>query len=181
MRACSLLVILPPPPGSRPLPGGLPNDLSEINFSTWAELVQDVVATLLALPQSLHDCLFPEVTNLLLHFEAVTQVTSCRQCYLLGLYCRCLGAALQSGAPSTAHVTTMASAPTWSQVAGRVASSGIVASPVTTTTLSMATQSAPRVAPLPGLPPLTGDPHYNLPQPGLPMPPPLMPLPQAEF
>ena len=67
------------------MPGGLPNDLSEINFSTWAELVQDVAAGLLALPQSLHDCLFPEVTNLLLHFEAVTLVTSCHQCYLPGL------------------------------------------------------------------------------------------------
>ena len=178
LRTCSLLVILPPPPGSRPLPGGPPNDLSEINFSAWVELVQDVAAGLLALPPGMHDCLFPEVTNLLLHFEVATQVMSCCQCYLPGPHCRCLG--MLGNAPSMAPVTTMALAPTWSQADRRVPSSGIVTSPVTTTTLSTATQSATRVPP-PGLPPPTGDHRYNLPQPGLPTPQLLMLPPQVEY
>ena len=74
----------------------------------------------------------------------------------------------------------MALAPTWSQADRRVPSSGIVTSLVTTTTLSTATQSVTRVPP-PGLPPPTGDHRYNLPQPGLPTPQPLMLPPQAEY
>ena len=46
MRACSLLAI-PPPPDRRALPGGLPDDLSQDNLSTWAGIVQDVAAGLI--------------------------------------------------------------------------------------------------------------------------------------
>ena len=72
LRECSLLVIMPPPPGSKALPGWFPEDLSEINLSVWADTVQDVVAGLLVLPQELHNCLLPEVTRLLLQLESVT-------------------------------------------------------------------------------------------------------------
>ena len=47
-RACSLLVI-PPPKKRVPPPGGFPTDLSDLNFSSWAGLVQDVASGLLAL------------------------------------------------------------------------------------------------------------------------------------
>ena len=46
LRACSLLAI-PPPPDRRALPGGLPDDLSQDNLSTWAGIVQDVAAGLI--------------------------------------------------------------------------------------------------------------------------------------
>ena len=42
LRVCSLLAILPPPPGQEALPGGVPEDLSQDNLSTWADTVQDV-------------------------------------------------------------------------------------------------------------------------------------------
>ena len=59
LRACSLLVI--PPPVGRMVPqGGFPTDLSELNLSGWAALVQDVVAGLQALPPRLsHDLGLP--------------------------------------------------------------------------------------------------------------------------
>ena len=102
--ACSLLIIPPPPPGSEALPGGFPDDFSQINLSDWASTVQDVAAGLLALLQGLSSCLLPEVVNLLLHLESVSQVGFCLHCYLPGASCRCLRA------------SSLASLPSWSQV-----------------------------------------------------------------
>ena len=45
LRACSLLVI-PPPPDRIPTQGGFPTDLSELNLLGWVALVQDVAAGL---------------------------------------------------------------------------------------------------------------------------------------
>ena len=52
MRACSLLVI-PPPKEREPPPGGFPKDLSDLNLSSWASLVQDVASGLLAPPPNM--------------------------------------------------------------------------------------------------------------------------------
>ena len=52
LRAYSLLVI-PPPKERVPLPGGFPTDLSDLNLSSWASLVQDVASGLLVLPPNL--------------------------------------------------------------------------------------------------------------------------------
>ena len=181
LRACSLLMIPPLPPGGEPLHGGFPDDLSQVNLLAWAELVQDVVAGLLALPQGMHNCLFPEVITLLLHLETITQVAFCRHCYLPRLRCRCLRAALQMGAPSTT-TTSMASAPTWSQVTELVPGYGSTASMGTTTTLSTSAQGATGVAPPPGLPTPGVESIWNPPQldflalPQLPVPPQHQPL-----
>ena len=48
LRACSILAIPPLPPGQEVLPGGVPEDLSQDNLSTWAETVQDVAAGMIA-------------------------------------------------------------------------------------------------------------------------------------
>ena len=64
LRACSLLVI-PPPPERVPPQGGFPTDLLELNLSSWATLVQDIVAGLQALPPNLdHDMGLPAVALL---------------------------------------------------------------------------------------------------------------------
>ena len=52
LRACSLLVI-PPPKERVPLPGGIPTDLSDLNLSGWASLVQDIASGLLVPPPNL--------------------------------------------------------------------------------------------------------------------------------
>ena len=49
----------PPPPGSAAPQGGFPTDLMEINLSDWASLVQDVAASLQALPPGLSNLLGP--------------------------------------------------------------------------------------------------------------------------
>ena len=136
---------------------------------------------MLALPQDLHNCLLPEVTNLLLHLESVSWVAFFHRCYLTGLYCRCLRAALQPGAPSTTPATTTTSAPAWSQFTGLATSGGSVAPLMTTAILGAPTQGAIRVTTPPRLPAPGAGSHWNLPQPGLSAPSPLMPPPQPEF
>ena len=91
LRACSLLVI-PPPPDRMPTQGGFPMDLSELNLSGWAALVQDVVAGLQALPPYLgHDMGLPAVALLQL-LETSTGLGFCHNCCHLGSRCTCMGA-----------------------------------------------------------------------------------------
>ena len=101
LRACSLLAIPPLPPGQEALPGGVSDDLSQVNLSTWAETVQDVAAGMLALLPEMHSTLFPGVLDLLVHLESASQVPFCHHCYLPGASCRCLGVMSTTPAPST--------------------------------------------------------------------------------
>ena len=90
LRACSLLVI-PPPPEKVPLQGGFPMDLSELNLSSWPTLIQDVVAGLQVLPPNLgHDMGLPDVALLQL-LETSTGLGFCHYCYHLGSWCTCMG------------------------------------------------------------------------------------------
>ena len=90
LQACSLLVI--PPPAGRVAPqGGFPTDLTEINLSGWAALVQDVVAGLQMLPPRLSHGLGPQVVALLQLLEAATGVGFCHHCCNLEPRCRCVG------------------------------------------------------------------------------------------
>ena len=125
LRACSLLA-LPPPLDRMPPQGGFPTDLSELNLSGWAALVQDVVADLQVLPPNLgHDMGLPAVALLQL-LEASTGVGFCCYCCSPGLRCMCVGASPQ--VPPTS----------WSQVVeqtpgyGVTASSGGMTTPSTT-------------------------------------------------
>ena len=90
LRVCSLLVI--PLPIGRAVPqGGFPTNLVQINLSDWASLVQDVAASLQALPPRLSNCLDPKILNLLHRLEVVTKVKFCCLCYYPGTNCRCAG------------------------------------------------------------------------------------------
>ena len=125
LRACSLLVI-PPPPDRIPMQGGFPTDLSELNLSGWAALVQDVVAGLQVLPPNLSsDIVLPAVALLQL-LETSTGLGFCHYCCHMGSQCTCMGA-YQLTPPQS-----------WSQVVeqtpgyGVTASSGGMTTPSTT-------------------------------------------------
>ena len=124
LRACSLLAI-PPPTGRVAPQGGFPTNLVQINLSDWASLVQDVAASLQALPPGLSNCLDPEILNLFHWLEAVTQVKFCHLCYYAETNCRC------AGVPPMTPLTS------WSQIMeqtpgyGTTASSGGVTTPST--------------------------------------------------
>ena len=108
LRVCSLLAI--PPPDQKALPGGVPEDLSEDNLSTWADTVQDVVAGMIVPQPGTDQIIFPQVVELLTLLESVSRVAFCRQCYLPGSACRCLES---SSTASTASTT----GPLWSDIA----------------------------------------------------------------
>ena len=110
LRVCSLLVIPPPPPDQKALPGGVPEDLSEDNLSTWADTVQDVAVGMIVPQPGTDQIIFPQLVELLTLLESVSRVAFCRQCYLPGSACRCLES---SSTASTASTT----GPLWSDIA----------------------------------------------------------------
>ena len=110
LRVCSLLAIPPPPPDQKALPGGVPEDLSEDNLSTWADTVQDVAAGMIVPQPGTDQIIFPQVVELLTLLESVSRVAFCCQCYLPGSACRCLES---SSTASTASTT----GPLWSDIA----------------------------------------------------------------
>ena len=88
---CSLLVI--PPPIGRMVPqGGFLTDLTELNLSGWADLVQDVAVGLQALPPRLCLDMGTQVIALLQLLEVATGVGFCHHCCHLRPHCTCTGA-----------------------------------------------------------------------------------------
>ena len=110
LRVCSLLAIPPPPPGQEALPGGVPEDLSQDNLSTWADTVQDVAAGMIVPQPGMDQIIFPQVVEVLTLLESVSRVAFCRQCYLPGSACRCLGSCSTTSTAST-------TGPLWSDIA----------------------------------------------------------------
>ena len=136
---CSLLVI--PPPIGRTVPqGGFLSDLTELNLSGWADLVQDVAAGLQALPPRLCLDLGTPVIALLQLLEAATGVGFCHHCCHPRPHCMCTGA-LQS-----------ASSMSWSQIVQQTQGYGVTSTSGGVTDLST---------------PMGGMPGYVVPPPGL--------------
>ena len=157
LRACSLLAI-PPPPERVPPQGGFPTDLSELNLSGWATLVQDVAAGLQALPPNLGcDMGLPAVALLQL-LEASTGVGYCRYCCMPGSQCMCMGAS-QPVPPAS-----------WSQVVEQTPGYGMAASSggMTTPSTSIAGMPGYVVPPLGITPPDFSS--WSLPPPEAPLP-----------
>ena len=90
--------------------GGVPEDLSQDNLSTWADTVQDVAAGMIAPQPETSQTIFPQVVEVLTLLESVSRVAFCHQCYLPGSACRCLGGSSTASTASTAG-------PSWSDIA----------------------------------------------------------------
>ena len=148
MRACSLLVI-PPPKESQPPPGGFPKDLSDLNLSSWASLVQDVTSGLMAPLPNLGSEVSLAAVALLDLLEKATGWVYCCFCYHLGSRCTCMGAF----------------PPSWSQVVGELPGCGVTASSGGMTAPGM--PAAGYLLPPPGLPPIDYS-KWRLPLPGAP-------------
>ena len=103
LRFCSLLVI-PPPIGRRVPQGGFPSNLTELNLSRWADLVQDMAVGLRALLPRLCLNLGTLAIALLQLLEVATGVGFCCHCCYPGPHCTFMGASQL--APSTS----------WSQI-----------------------------------------------------------------
>ena len=123
LRVCSLLVI--PPPIGRTVPqGGFPSDLTELNLSGWANLVQDVAAGLQALLPRLCLNLGTQAIALLQLLEAATGVGFCHHCCHPRPHCTCTGAS-QSAPPTS-----------WSQIVQQTQGYGVTSTSGGVTDLS---------------------------------------------
>ena len=139
--------------------GGFPTDLSELNLSGWAALVQDITAAgLQVLPPNLgHDMGLLAVALLQL-LEASTGVGYCHYCCRLGSRCTCRGAS-QPVPPAS-----------WSQIVEQTPGYGVIASSGGKITPSTSIAGMPGyVVPLPGLPPPDFS-SWSLPPPEAPLP-----------
>ena len=161
---CSLLVI-PPPIGKTVPQGGFTTDLTELNLSGWADLVQNVAAGLQALPPRLCLDLGTQAVALLQLLEAATGVGFCHHCCHPRPHCTCTGAS-QSAPPML-----------WSQIVQQTQGYGVTSTSRGVIDLSTPMGGMPGyVAPPPGLTP----PDFSIwsippqevpPPPGLPVSP----------
>ena len=155
--ACSLLVI--PLPIERMVPqGGFPTDLTELNLSRWATLVQDMVAGLQVLPYSLSQDLSLPVVALLQLLEAATGVGFCHHCCNPSPCCKCVGA------------SQLVPLMLWSQIVEQTPGYGVTTSSSGMTTPSTSVAGMPGyVVPPPGLTPPDFS-IWSLPPPEAPLP-----------
>ena len=158
LRVCSLLVI-PPPIGRKVHQGGFPTDLTKLNLSGWADLVQDMAAGLQALLPRLYLDLGTQAVALLQLLEAATGVGFCHHCCHPRPRCMCTGAS-QSAPPML-----------WSQIVQQTQGYG-----VTITSRGVTDPSTPMgdmpgyVVPPPGLTPPDFS-IWSIPPPEVPPPP----------
>ena len=158
LRVCSLLVI--PPPIGRMVPqGGFPIDLIKLNLLGLADLVQDVVAGLQALPPRLCLDLATQAITLLQLLEAATGVGFCCHCCHPRPRCTCTGA------------SQLAPPMLWSQIVQQTQGYGVTSTSRGVTNPSTAIGGMPGyVAPPPGLTPPDFS-IWSIPPPEVPLPP----------
>ena len=110
LRACCLVAI-PPSEERTPPPGGFPKDLSCMNLTSWASLIQDVAQGMKVVPPNLSMEVCLEAMVLLQLLEATTGMGYCRICSQPSPRCRCEE---DQYAPPTA----------WSQMVARMQGQG---------------------------------------------------------
>ena len=91
LRACSLVAI-PPSEERRPPLGGFPRDLSTMNLTSWASLIQDVAQGMKVVPPNLSMEVYLDSMVLLQLLEATMGMGYCRICCQPTPSCLCLGA-----------------------------------------------------------------------------------------
>ena len=79
LRACSLVAI-PPSEERTPPPGGFPRDLSGMNLTSWAGLIQDMAQGMKVVPLNLAMEVCLDSMVLLQLLEATTGMGYCRIC-----------------------------------------------------------------------------------------------------
>ena len=158
LRACSLVAILPseermPPPGS------FPRDLSGMNLTSWAGLIQDVAQGMKVVPPNLSMEVCLDSMVLLQLLEATMGIGYCRICCQPSPQCRCLGA------------YQLAPTETWSQIMARIPGQGVAAStggPTSPGTATAEVQEQGAYSPPPVLHPLDFT-NWSLPLPEAPL------------
>ena len=143
LRACSLVAILPSEERTPP-PGGFSRDLSGMNLTSWAGLIQDVAQGMKVVPPNLSMEVYLDSMVLLQLLEATTGMGYCRICCQPSPRCCC------------GDDYRLAPMETWSQMMARMPGQGVVASiggPTTPGTATTEVQEQGVPSPPPGLHP----------------------------
>ena len=157
LRACSLVAI-PPSEERTPPPGGFLKDLTMINLTGWAGLIQDVAQGMKMVPSNLSMEVYLDSMVLLQLLEATTGMGYCRICCQPTPSCLCSGA--YQSVPTE----------TWSQMMASIPGQGVVASSAGSTTSEASTMEVQEpgvTSPPPGLTPLDFT-NWSLSLPGAP-------------
>ena len=128
-----------------PPPGGLLRDLSRMNLTSWADLIQDVAQGMKVVPPNLAMEVCLDSMVLLQLLEATTGMGYCRICSQPSPRCCCVGD------------YQLAPTETWSQMMARMPGQGVVASmggPTTPGTAIAEVREQGVLLPPPGLHPL---------------------------
>ena len=147
LRACSLVAILPSEERMPP-PGGFPRDLSGMNLTSWAGLIQDVAQGMKVVPPNLSMEVCLDSMVLLQLLEATTGMGYCRICCQPSPWCRCL------------DDYQLAPTETWSQMMARMPGQGVAASIGGPTTPGTATAEVQEQG-VPSLPPGLHPPDFT--------------------
>ena len=142
-----------------PPPGGFPRDLSGMNLTSWASLIQDVAQGMKVVPPNLAMEVCLDSMVLLQLLEATTGMSYCRICCQPSPWCHCI---------DDYQLSPME---TWSQMMARMPGQGVVASiggPTTPGTVTTEVREQGVPPPPPGLhpPDLT---NWSLPLPEAPL------------
>ena len=102
LRASSLMVIPPLPPGSQPLAGSTAVDLMGNNLIQWASDVQEVTSYMRWPPEAAVRCPLVDMISVLNRLEGLARVRYCRSCFGVGSGCQCSTAPRQVSGPMAA-------------------------------------------------------------------------------
>ena len=89
MRACSLLVIPPPPPGVSPRHVEIPMDLTAMRLSEWINKIQDLATGMVMLPPTFMVSGKVVQSSVLPKLKRVSGVTACKFCHHPHTVCGC--------------------------------------------------------------------------------------------
>ena len=142
LRAGSLMVIPPPPPGFQPLPGALLADLMGQNLAQWADCVQEVASHMKLPPRVVVECPTSDIVGVLDRLEGMTRVRYCQHCFGVGQQCQCSVIPHQAPGPMTALWTPP------------IVTYAAMASSTETTASTSTVGATPSRYPTSGLPPL---------------------------
>ena len=116
LRAGSLMVIPPLPPGSQPLARSFAVDLLGNNLTQWASQVQEVASHMRWPPEVAVSCPQSDIIGVLDRLEGLTRVRYCQHCFGVSQRCQCSavphqvpGLMLALWAPPTVSYTAMVS------------------------------------------------------------------------
>ena len=153
LRACSLMAVPPPAPGTPSLAGLTMVDLPGSSLTQWATHIQDVASGMRMPPEVAVNCPQEDIVGVLNRLERMTPVKYCRLCFRVGKKCRCSNVPRQTPSQASALWTPP------------MMSYATMASSTETTASSSVGGVPPPRYPPPGLPPVDPAPMDMLPAP----------------